>query len=86
MMLFFSVACDFSNNEVWSGCNGHCGPQCGDPVPKFCTTVCIPGCICRKGFAKDASGNCIPKDRCPQVTSTPGKHNIWNVIDLCYLP
>ena len=74
----FSVApaCNASNNEVFSSCYGHCGPQCGDPEPKICTMICMPGCICRKGFAKDANGRCIPKNRCPKVTTTrspPGK-------------
>ena len=67
---FFTVAppCDYSNNEVFSRCYGHCGLNCGDPDPKGCTKVCMAGCICRTGFARDANGRCIPKNKCP------GKH------------
>ena len=66
MFLSLATLCDVNNNEVFSPCYGHCGPQCGDPERKICAMVCMPGCICRTGFAMDANGRCVPKNKCPQ--------------------
>jgi hypothetical protein len=58
--------CSFRNNEVWTSCKGHCDSYCGDPEPKYCTLECVPGCICRNGYARDENRRCIPKHKCPK--------------------
>ncbi|XP_041981778.1 serine protease inhibitor swm-1-like isoform X2 [Aricia agestis] len=55
-------------NAVWDFCGQYCTPTCETPepiCPGFCT---VPSCICTEGHVKDAEGNCIKKENCPQIS------------------
>lgn len=58
------------NNEIWIDCKtGYCKPQtCKDRNTTLaCPQIADPcpgGCICKDGFLRDDSGDCIPIDQC----------------------
>ncbi|XP_077290871.1 zonadhesin-like [Arctopsyche grandis] len=54
----------YGANEEYSHCRGHCDTHCNDLPDKICHTACIPGCICKKGYARDSRGHCIPIKNC----------------------
>ncbi|XP_052750912.1 zonadhesin-like isoform X2 [Galleria mellonella] len=65
-------------NEVYSNCsNGLCKfeycYQYGDPVmycPKFNTSNCIGGCVCKNKYLRNSDGVCIPQAQCPATLPT----------------
>ncbi|XP_052739975.1 zonadhesin [Bicyclus anynana] len=61
-------------NEIWNRCPSACFSEyCGseEVEPENCFTlvehVCKPRCVCRKGYRRNSSYECIPKDDCPAV-------------------
>ncbi|XP_069057155.1 alpha-tectorin-like [Pleurodeles waltl] len=54
-------------NMEYSECHGKCGRTCKDVAMigdmKMCALACIPGCICKKGYALN-SGRCVPEPAC----------------------
>ncbi|XP_069357588.1 kielin/chordin-like protein isoform X2 [Maniola hyperantus] len=59
-------------NEYLNPCPSACfGDGCGEldeetaPCNTLVEHVCRPRCMCRKGYQRDGSGNCIPKAKCP---------------------
>lgn len=55
-------------NEVYSMCdNNECQKTCNDihnRHPKSCHYICIPGCVCDKGFIRNEENECIPEKYC----------------------
>lgn len=53
-------------NSEYTECGAFCQPTCMNPRPKNCITVCIEGCVCRKGFLRDNRRRCVPEGKCPR--------------------
>lgn len=53
-------------NEEYNECGSFCPADCKNPSQAniICIAGCKPGCFCKEGFLRDASGKCIPKDKC----------------------
>lgn len=57
-------------NEQFSDCiNGGCFgarncSQLGAQVKCFIPKYCIKGCICKKGYLRNANGECVPEHQC----------------------
>ena len=63
-----TLAC--GENEIFDGCTSHCTRKCNDPHrPSPCADICIPGCTCAEGFAKNREGKCVKFAECPGYTS-----------------
>ncbi|KAL4708360.1 hypothetical protein ACJJTC_019596, partial [Scirpophaga incertulas] len=61
-------------NEVVSTCANNCGEKryCRDitnPSP-VCSTIesCVTGCVCADGYLRDDNGDCIPIEKCPELS------------------
>lgn len=53
-------------NEVYADCGSGCGELfCGDDPVRICPTFCNEGCFCIEGYARTASGECVPIEKCP---------------------
>ncbi|KAF9417866.1 hypothetical protein HW555_005163 [Spodoptera exigua] len=78
-------------NEEYDVCPNPCPPQecdvdpntidCPDP-PQPGDKRCIPGCRCFEGYARNASGVCVPRDECPPSC---GENEIYydGTTDIC---
>ncbi|XP_026478302.1 uncharacterized protein LOC113384758 [Ctenocephalides felis] len=60
-------------NEQYSHCDGHCDLMCdgsdkmkGLSCSSELTNVCIPGCNCKRGFARNSQGECVKFMNCKQ--------------------
>lgn len=53
-------------NEVYSMCdNNNCQKTCETiDRPKPCQYICVPGCVCDKGFVRNYENECVPEDHC----------------------
>ncbi|XP_063621693.1 zonadhesin-like [Cydia splendana] len=51
---------------IQSGCTAKNCSQLGKPVPciRIDPKYCIKGCICKKGYLRNAKGICVPEDQC----------------------
>ncbi|XP_061710454.1 multiple epidermal growth factor-like domains protein 6 isoform X2 [Cydia pomonella] len=51
---------------VQSGCTAKNCSQLGKPVPciRIDPKYCIEGCVCKKGYLRNAKGICVPEDQC----------------------
>ncbi|XP_035227821.1 zonadhesin-like, partial [Stegodyphus dumicola] len=52
-------------NEQYSNCGTACPPSCSIPN-QICTSQCVSGCFCKKGYLRNDNGICIPKKQCPK--------------------
>ncbi|XP_059223514.1 inducible metalloproteinase inhibitor protein [Stomoxys calcitrans] len=62
-----AVARSCPQNEFYTDCGDSCQTECAT-LNKPCLIAhfrCPDGCYCNKGYARDASGACIPIDKCP---------------------
>ncbi|XP_043915428.1 uncharacterized protein LOC122791664 isoform X3 [Protopterus annectens] len=63
--------CD--HTEEYDDCSGKfqnlCELQCNDlkRTNMACPPECIPGCVCKPGYARTNEGSCIPTEECPCV-------------------
>jgi len=64
-----TLICEHScfENQVWSPCGAHpdCQRRCDSPDVLNCPRICLPGCVCRPGFALLDDGTCLALDQCP---------------------
>lgn len=58
-------------NEFWDDCRSHCYPTCSAPHDSLsCITICIAGCACTEGYARDEKiGKCVKFVDCPGYKS-----------------
>lgn len=65
-LIIQTASCPYG--ERFETCGTACPVTCqnrNDP-PTPCTTDCVEGCFCIKGFIRDTqSGQCIPEEDCP---------------------
>ncbi|XP_037810573.1 venom serine protease inhibitor-like [Lucilia sericata] len=62
------AACKCPENEFFTECGADCQTTCAT-LNQPCGIVhitCPTGCYCKKGYARDDSGKCIPVGRCPK--------------------
>uniref|UniRef100_UPI0037E7E52E IgGFc-binding protein-like n=1 Tax=Semicossyphus pulcher TaxID=241346 RepID=UPI0037E7E52E len=50
-------------NSHYSMCGSACPPSCG-PQPEFCTSNCVEGCFCDKGYVRSGKGCVIRETGC----------------------
>lgn len=55
--------------EEFYSCASACEPNCTN-TDVVCILRCMPGkCQCKRGYVRDANNVCIPKDKCPKLTT-----------------
>ena len=68
-------------NEEFSDCDSYCQNKCENGVGLlFCPRVCIAGCKCMDGYARDDRDECIPLSECgntPVVPNVPCEAGEW---------
>lgn len=63
------VVPDCGSNAEFLRCGSACVPDCANPEePKMCTLQCVMGCFCKKGFLKNAQGQCVRPENCEAQT------------------
>lgn len=60
--MIYPTANSCKENEEYSEC-GPCEKTCDERQP-LCTTGCVKGCFCVKGFVRDSNGKCIHPSLC----------------------
>ncbi|KFD55997.1 hypothetical protein M514_03121 [Trichuris suis] len=55
-------------DEEFQRCGSACPLTCEDVKNpnrnKVCTRQCVPGCVCKEGYALNAAKVCVPKSSC----------------------
>ncbi|CAO4382636.1 unnamed protein product [Caenorhabditis nigoni] len=51
-------------NQEWSDCGSACPKRCEQKEPVICPAICRPGCVCKKGFCLNKSGECVADNNC----------------------
>ncbi|KAL7037309.1 hypothetical protein ACKWTF_009157 [Chironomus riparius] len=51
-------------NTEYSFCGSACEPSCRYRRPRFCTTQCIEGCRCKKGYIRNDQDVCVHPVQC----------------------
>ncbi|XP_077287487.1 SCO-spondin-like [Arctopsyche grandis] len=52
-------------NEQYQYCGSKCPHRCGDkPGERICTTDCVRGCFCKKGFVLNSANKCVAPGKC----------------------
>ena len=80
-------------NQTFSACEGNCSISCPEVVygvSTTCSNNCVPGCRCKKGFAKIADRCIIEMEcKCKEVYSAHFLHisyfiqENWNIVYEC---
>jgi len=53
-------------NEAYETCASACPITCQNRMdpPKMCTANCVIGCVCKEGYLRNASGQCVLTRNC----------------------
>ncbi|KAF8773179.1 Allergen Api m 6.03 / Api m 6.04 like protein [Argiope bruennichi] len=67
---FIPILC--SRNEYLDPCPSSCPDDCNNykDTNRNCKRVCVPKCMCKKGFVKGPNGKCINPSECPEKKET----------------
>ncbi|GFY60956.1 zonadhesin [Trichonephila inaurata madagascariensis] len=61
-------------NEEYLPCGSACPPTCSNSGKnEICTTQCVSGCFCKKGFLRNDQGECVRPEECSGDGNGPSK-------------
>lgn len=54
--------------ESYTDCGTACPKTCDNigETNMFCTFQCVQGCFCEEGYVRNAQGDCVVVEECPQ--------------------
>ena len=64
--------------QIYTKCNGYCQARCeygGNRVP--CPRICIEGCKCIDGYARNDKDECVPLDECDSEPNARCTYSSW---------